>query len=495
MTLRWVPQSLFARLLAAHLAVILFTLTAVGFLFAYLMDRYYFTAREWELTSQAENVAEMLAIEFKAGNPGEVARMAQTLASSLDIQVRVIDREKNEVAFAQSRHSGNDIVVYPDLSEIDHVLQGGFLSKKLYGPALQRLLVAIPIFKEEENNPSNEQKVIGAIIISAPLSSIRSTIAQISRLFFFSFIFAILVAGSFAFPLAKSISRPLHAMTQAALALRKGNFKEQISVQATGELGQLSAAFNQAVTELQKTLQEQQRLQMLRQNLVANVSHEFRAPLTSIQGFVDAMLEGYVQEEEKEKFLNIILGNTMHLKGLVDDLMEFASLESGYAELHPVAVSPESVAEKAMNTVLPQIRQKNHQLNYYPDNPLPQAHGDPDRIYQILVNLLENAINYTPDGGAIDLKIRGEDDHVIFSVTDNGLGIPAEELPHIWERFHKVDKARDRANRGKGLGLAIVHRLVQLHHGRVEVESELASGSTFSVILPVGKAEKKSGHH
>ncbi|MEW5921473.1 MAG: HAMP domain-containing sensor histidine kinase [Bacillota bacterium] len=504
--LKWRPPGFFGKLLAAHLVVILITLVAVGFFFSYLVEKYFFSAHEWELTDQGEKIAEMLAVEFQSGNYEEVIKMSRTLALSMGVKIRVIDNQKNEVVSAMPQGSDSDPGVDLEPKEIDYVLQGDNLSKKVYGPATQRLLVAMPIFKEEGGEEADsdpqadppEPEIIGAITVSAPLSSIKATVARVSRLVLFSFFFATIVAGLLAFSLSKTISRPLQAMTRAAREMAKGNFRSRISVNDTGELGQLAATFNQAVEEVDKTVQEQKRLQALRQNLVASVSHEFRAPLTSIQGFVDAMLEGFIREEERDKYLKVILSNTLHLNRLVDDLLELASIESGYIQLRREVVSPRSLAERALDTVLPQAREKEISLEHKYGENLPAIRGDQDRLYQVLVNLLENAIAYTPAGGKIVLESRryvdaGDDESsesnevkakIIFMVSDNGAGIPPEEIPYIWERFYKVDKARNRAHKGKGLGLAIVRELVHLHHGQVKVDSIPEKGSTFSVILP-----------
>lgn len=484
MNTKLTPQSLFTKLLAAHLVVILITLLAVGFLFSYLMDRYFMTAREADLRIQAENGAQELAVEFKSGNLAEVRIMSQTLSRSMGAKVRVINEENEQIALAlpdESVETGVDL----DDSEIEDVLHGNTVAKKIYGPAMQRLLVAIPIFQEEEDGDPENPSVIGAIIVSAPTTAIKTAAAQTSRLVLYSLAFATVVAGIFAFSLSKSISRPIQAMTRAALAMKEGNFSTRIEINDKGELGQLAATFNQAADSMKTTLDEQKRLQDLRQNLVASVSHEFRAPLTSIQGFVDAMLEGFVHDEEKEKYLHIILNNTMHLNRLVNDLLELASIESGYIELQWEDVSPYLLAERAANTVLPQAKDKEITLDFHCAPGMPPLRGDSNRLYQVLVNLLENAITHSPAGGNVILECTSTSKAVTFSVHDNGVGIPPEEIQNIWERFYKVDKSRNRAHKGKGLGLAIVKELVLLHHGQVSVNSTPGKGSTFTVTLPM----------
>ena len=492
MQINWRPRSLFGKLLLAHLIVILITLLAIGIYFSYLVEKYFSSAHEWEITGQVEKIAEMLAMEFRAGNYEEVEKMSETLALSTDAKIRIIDEQKNNVVISIPQEGDFEPGVDLEPNEIDFILQGDSLSKKIYGPVLQRQLVAMPIFKEAPVEKDEEElvavvpEVIGVIIVSAPLTSIKATITQISRLVLYSFFFAAIVAGMLAFSLAKTISRPLQAMTRAARDMVKGNFRSCINISDTGELGQLAATFNQAVEEVNKTVQEQKRLQALQQNLVTNVSHDFRAPLTSIQGFAEAILEGFIREDEKEKYLRIILSNTLHLKRLVDDLLEFASIESGHARLRWEEVSPYRMAKRALDTVFPKARDKQIRLDYAAGESLPTIWGDNNKLYRVLVNLLENAIAYTPEGGKVLLQswLDGENENIIFAVSDNGIGIPPEEIPYIWERFHKVDKARNRAQRGKGLGLSIVRKLVGLHHGQVKVESEPGKGSTFFVILP-----------
>lgn len=483
---KWKPGSLFGKLLAAHLVVIVITMLVVGFFLTYLVEKYFFSAREYELVTKAENVAGMLADEFHRGSFDEVEKMAQTLAYSLDMKIRVFLPNKEEIVTALPKDEVGGDEVGLEEGEIDQVLEGNTMSKKMYGPGIQQILVAMPVMQEsqEEVICGLPPKIMGVITVNAPLTGITATIAQISRLTLYSGILAAIIAGILAFSLAKNISLPLQAMTKAARELVKGNFKSRIEVNTSGELQELAATFNQAVDEVEKTVAEQKRLQALQQNLVANVSHEFRAPLTSIQGFADAMLEGFVTEEERERYLRVILDNTLHLNRLVNDLLELSSLESGHVQFKWGSVCPRELAAKALHSIEPKAREKNILLKHHFARELALLWGDENRLYQVLINLLENAITYTPPLGQISLIVEGKDDKIIFTVRDNGSGIPASDLPHIWDRFFKVDKARNRAQKGKGLGLAIARELVHLHHGQVTVSSTPGQGSSFSVLLP-----------
>ncbi len=516
------PGSLFFRLLAANLLVVLTTLIAVSYSFSYLAEDYFFSAREWELTSQARKVAEVLGKELQFGTQHETKKVANALAASMDVKIRVIDptsepqQEQTIVATPEGEEEDTQIGLEP--YEIDHVLQGDTLSKKVMGPGMQRFLVAMPVFREytsedeggvleeilgdeepgelapgeEVNEGDGGEEVIGVITVSAPLSGIEATVAHLSRLTTYSGIFAAAIAGILALSLSKTISKPLRQMTRSARELVKGNFQSRIEVTPSGEMGELAETFNQAVDEIEKTMDEQKRLQQLRQYLLASVSHEFRAPLTSIQGFAEAMLDGFVEDEEdREQYLKVILDNTNYLKRLVNDLLELSSIESGHVELRWEKISPGSLLERVFQSVAPKAADKNIGITYGCAAELEYIWGDKDRLYQVLLNLMENAVSYTPEGGRVALYAGKEGEEAVFTAADSGPGIPADDIPFIWEKFYKVDKARTRADKGKGLGLAIVKELVEKHSGRVSVESEPGAGSTFYVTLPLTPPELK----
>ena len=490
--------NLFFKLLGAHLLVVLITLLAVSLVFSYLVEEYFFSTREWELALQAEKVAETLKEEIQSGNHEQVKIVAGALAASMDLKIRVIDpmeeHREQEIITVAPVDEKEETQLGLEQREVDYVLEGNSYSKKVFGPEMQRLLVAIPVFQKTEydnveNGSDNPQEVIGVITVSAPLTGVQATVAQLSRLFTYSGLIAAAVAGALALSLSKTISKPLQVMTQAARELVKGNFRSRIDVNDTGEMGELGTTFNQAVDEMEKTVEEQKRLQELRQNLVANVSHEFRIPLTSIQGFAEAMQDGLVVEEkERERCLQLILDNTFYIKRLVSDLLELSSIESGHIQLQWVQLSTKDLIDRVIHSARQKAESKNITLECEQHLPI-YMEGDEDRLFQILINLLDNAITYTPEGGYIKVEALEKEEEITFVVKDNGSGIPEEDLPHIWERFYKVDKARSRANKGKGLGLAITRELVHLHRGNVSVKSTPGKGSAFYVHLPKKQGE------
>lgn len=232
------------------------------------------------------------------------------------------------------------------------------------------------------------------------------------------------------------------------------------------------------ITELKK-------LERMRIEFVANVSHELRTPLTAIRGFVETLKEGAIDDpENNRRFLNIIEAHTERLNNLINDLLQLSKIESQEIKMEFQPVVLKELVEGVVSNFKEAIKQKAHiiEINIPPD--FPTIEVDPQRIEQVFINLLDNAIKFTPQKGRICIKAvdRGEDIRV--EVSDTGIGIPQEHLPRIFERFYRVDKARSRELGGTGLGLSIVKHIVQAHRGKVGVESELGKGSNFFFILP-----------
>ncbi|MEB3100525.1 two-component system histidine kinase PnpS [Ferviditalea candida] len=234
------------------------------------------------------------------------------------------------------------------------------------------------------------------------------------------------------------------------------------------------------------------RLEKMRSEFVANVSHELKTPITAIKGFAETLLGGAVQDRETaEAFLQIIHDESDRLNRLIEDILQLSKIESKKAPMYFAPVHMASFAAQTMEMMESTAAKRNIRLEKQLDDEI-YLEADEDRLRQILINLLSNGINYTPEGGIVKLivepvldKDNGEYDHVRIIVKDTGIGIPKSDVPRIFERFYRVDKARSRGSGGTGLGLSIVKHLVELHRGTIRVESMVGAGSSFIIELPV----------
>ncbi|MBC7107085.1 MAG: PAS domain-containing protein, partial [Firmicutes bacterium] len=240
------------------------------------------------------------------------------------------------------------------------------------------------------------------------------------------------------------------------------------------------------VVALLRDITEYRRLEQMRTEFVANVSHELRTPLTSIRGFLETLLDGAVDDPPTaRRFLETMALEAERLARLIDDLLQLSRLEDRRVVLRRERVDMAVIVARVVDIFRAGAREKGLELGYHVQTHLPPVAGDPDMLARVLVNLVDNAVKYTPEGGRITVRAEAADGHVRVSVSDTGVGIPEESLPRVFERFYRVDKSRAREQGGTGLGLAIVKHIVEAHGGRVWARSEVGRGSTFTFELPV----------
>ena len=233
-----------------------------------------------------------------------------------------------------------------------------------------------------------------------------------------------------------------------------------------------------------KDITEEKRVEAIKRDFVANVSHELRTPLASIKGYSETLLDGGIEKSRQSEFLRVIDRHATRMSRIIDDLLILSKLES---HTMPIITTPVDIKELLASTrkgFEKQARDKGIRLTSGIPYGLPGVSGDRDRLEQVVANLLDNAIKYTPSGGEVHISATAEGSTVRVDVKDTGIGIPEEDMPRIFERFYRVDKARSRELGGTGLGLAIVKHIVHGHNGRLHVESTPGVGSTFSIMIP-----------
>ncbi|MED3654422.1 ATP-binding protein [Heyndrickxia sporothermodurans] len=226
------------------------------------------------------------------------------------------------------------------------------------------------------------------------------------------------------------------------------------------------------------------RLEKMRSEFVANVSHELKTPITSLKGFAETLLDGAMYDPEIAKsFLTIIHDESERLHRLITDILHLSKIEQHQLPFHPEPLNVTGVIYETIDTIQEEINKKQLTIKLPNQKPV-IIDAEKDRLQQIILNLVANAVTYTPDKGTIEIGIVEKDDQIELTVKDTGIGISKEELPRIFERFYRVDKARSRNSGGTGLGLAIVKHLVESHHGSIQVDSEEGKGTLFTLTLP-----------
>lgn len=281
---------------------------------------------------------------------------------------------------------------------------------------------------------------------------------------------------------AESITIPLRKLNIAVENIRKGNLEEKVEIAARDEIGHLASAFNHLTEELIVN-------QRLRKRLLADIAHELNTPLTVIGGNLEGMLCGIVSKEDQQ--IKSIHEEVTHLSKLIGDLKDLSLAEAGQLELEIGPIDMQRFLTRMVQTLTPFAEENQLKLIYEPSI-TPIIQGDSQRIHQIFSNLLTNALRYTPPEGVITIGTRsienGGNHWLGVTICDTGVGIAADELPYIFNRFYRTSRSRSRKSGGSGIGLAIVKELVEIHDGRVTVQSQLGMGSRFTVYLPVNNS-------
>jgi signal transduction histidine kinase len=299
---------------------------------------------------------------------------------------------------------------------------------------------------------------------------------RVNRAIFLAALGAAAVSLVIGVVLARSLTRPLQEITRATQAVAQGDLTQQVPVRTDDELGRLATSFNQMSTDLAHSRD-------LRRQMTADIAHDLRTPLSLILGHAEALSEG-VLPPTAETF-DVIHDEARRLNRLVEDLRLLSLAEAGELPLATRPVQPQSLLERAVAAYSPAAQQKQVELALDAPANLPDVLADPDRMAQVLDNLVANALRYTPENGRIQLSARQKNHAIQLKVQDSGPGMDATELVHVFDRFYRGDKARQRHEGGSGLGLAIAKSIVVTHNGRIWAESAPEQGAAFIIELPL----------
>lgn len=318
----------------------------------------------------------------------------------------------------------------------------------------------------------------GMIFLYVPLAKISELTKDFSYLWLIGGVAFIAVALSVGFIMIDRLTRPLVDMKRAAKRVSKGDYSTRVIIHSNDEVGQLAAAFNQMSASIQ---QEDNR----KREFLADVSHELRTPISYIKGYSEGLASGVIQSsQEQQKYLKLINREAGRMGKLVSDLLDLSKIDAGQftLERHPFPLA--QLVEDFVQKYSQVLTEKHISLSIHL-NPDIIIDGDEGKVEQILQNIMDNAVRYTDNGGTITILLEKHPYGVSVEISDTGIGIPAEDLMKITERFYRVNKARSRSNGGTGLGLAIAEKLITLHYGKIEIESELGKGTTVRLLFRV----------
>ncbi len=505
-------NSLRLKLLFSHLALTVLAIGVAGGVLLLSLERYFLDATEQSLLAQARITAQTLIPGAMTAGP-QVAQQAafsnvtqQRLESNIAVQTQnlaapeaVVPQSDMDLSYLaattlqlntqlETRVRVLDVrgVVLLDSTGVisgealsgdelvQEALTGQYASRASAVGSGATMSLALPVMVSD--------KLVGVVYLSQPLRDVYIVLRDLRLRWIGSTVLALILSCVVGLLFSRAITQPVRRLTEAAGDVAQGRFDTAVPIGSRDELGRLSRAFNDMTARLRAARQMQT-------DFVANVSHELRTPLTSVKGTIETLRAGAIDDVDvRDRFLETIEGETDRLIRLVNDLLLLTRADSEALNLRREPLDMAELARVTAERLRPQAGAGALTVNIEADPDAPLAWADQDRVAQVLLNVLDNALKYSRPGGAVTIRVGAQDELVLVQVRDTGVGIPAEHLPRIGERFYRADKARARsrgvAAGGSGLGLAIAQAFVQAHGGKLWIESAEGVGTTVSFTLP-----------
>lgn len=480
--------SIRARLLASLLAVAVVAAAGLSVYFLKELEGFALRKLEERLSAEAKVAASLLGSVYEetGGTPGSggpvdskvLGRALQRLSPEIASRMRVIDADGK--AIADSRGSATSAEDYRKRPEIAAALAGRYgATTRVTSDGRVALYVAVPI--------QAQGKVVAASYVSASTFSILTLLrAYRERLVIVVLAFAVamlLLTELF----SRWLAAPLHELAVGAAAFARGDTSVRVRPSGSRETREVAVAFNKMAEEVDAVVTELRAEEKRKSRFVSDVSHELRTPLTAIRGAAETLLDDDVPREDAERFLSTIITESDRLTRLANDLLTLQRIEGATGELPLRRLPLADVAQRAVSALEPLLDARGVAVQVEGQGGV--VLGDPDRLQQVVANLVDNASRVSPEGGVVRVALAREGRWISLSVIDQGPGIPADDLPHLFERFYRSQTSRDRSTGGAGLGLAIVRAIVDAHAGELEAENLAEGGSRFTVRLPAIEPE------
>lgn len=466
-------RSIATRWMMNTLSVVTLLLVVANVCVYYFTKQYYYGSAESYVISEA-NAAEMVLVrlyeDLSTNFSSEVRHIIENFDKKNQMEMMSINRA-GEVTLSSSGFSPDKTYNMPDyeaaLKSEDGM--GVFLGRD----GGENILAVTIVLTTSSSSVSALRFVTSLTFVDNQLSGIMFTALIISAV-----ILLIVVLTGLYF--VKSICVPLVQISSTAKKLAKGDFSERLPITSNDEIGQLSRAFNEMADGLENAEQ-------IKNDFISSVSHELRTPLTAIKGWGETLNLGY-DPETFTKGMKVITGETQRLERMVEELLDFSRIQSGHFTLQMTTIDVIAELEDAMLIYIDKAKKEGITLTYNEPEFLCAVNGDKNRLRQVFINIIDNALKYTETGGSIDILAEKNDSSVVISVADSGVGIAPEDLPKVKQKFYKANSTKH----GSGIGLAVADEIITMHGGLLEVESELGYGTTVTITLPLAPKKERS---
>ena len=443
---------------------------------AVIYTNHYMGEKKEELTSQGEKIAAAYSEAYRTGDLSELSYELQILESYMEAGIVLVNRD-GKVVLTSPGFDGvliGDNLVYEELTE--RVTNGEIVTYQLRKGEvfdMPMLVVGYPV----------SEGYLSGIFMCRPLPEIEASLMEMYQMSVLSLLIVSILGLIVSFLTVKHVALPLVEMNRAAKIIANGDFEQRVEVHSNDEVGGLAESFN----HMAESLQAHEKVQ---KDFIANISHDLRSPLTSMNGFLTAMLDGTIPPEKQEKYLKIVLEETDRLSRMTQGIVELSRAQSSAIMLEETDFDINELIRGNIEMLEPQLKEKQVHIRGIYDEEQTMVRGDKDKISRVLQNLLSNAAKFSPECGVIEVEttLQGKK-KVLISIKDEGPGISQEDQKYVFDRFFKADTTRNEDKVGSGIGLAIAKEFMLAHGENITVKSEEGKGATFAFCLKLAEKE------
>lgn len=463
-------KSLVKRQFLQYITTILVCMILMGGMLSVVYTKHYMEDARQELIDQGEKIAYAIDKAYNTGNISNLAYEMQVLEEYMGAGILLVN-EEGVIVLASPGLDGKllgNVLSYTEL--VQGVRDGNIVSvetgaSSIFGVPM--LIVGYPLSKGQ----------LSGIFMCRSMPELQVSLYEMYHSGIVILLLVFLITALVSLHTSRKMTQPLMEMNRAAKEIADGNFEKRVEITSQDELGQLANSFNYMAESLNN-------IEKSRRSFIANVSHDLRSPLTSIQGFLTAMLDGTIPPEKHEHYLKIVLEESQRLSRLAEGIVDLSRAQSSKIILEKSKFDINAVIRENSALLEPQLEQKQMQIRVSFVEEQTFVYADQDKISRVVQNLLNNAVKFSKQQGSIEIETSfSGKNKVLVSVTDHGAGISEEDQKYIFDRFYKADATRNQDKTGAGLGLSIVREFIQAHGETVAVKSKLGEGSTFVFSL------------
>lgn len=472
-------KSIFLRYFTATAAILLASFVVFGTALFFIVSNTWQQSEDKLLTKNVKTISSLAGALLEQGNGGFDQQIGSTVAAVsqiIDADIYIVDVNGNTIVCSHQQYDCNHKAISVPESIMNKTASGKFTERGTMGDIYTDTCYTVgePVY-------CNGYRV-GATFASVSMSQYAKSPYDIIKALFWYEICILLIAFIVIYIITGRMTRPLRQMAQAAKKMEQGNFIVNIPVTQRDEVGLLCDAFNKMSASLGS-------LEEMRRGFISSVSHELKTPMQTISGFIDGILDGTIPPQDQHKYMQIVSAETKRLSRLVNSMLQLSRLENNAVKLNETKFNITDMLMNILFSFEARINEKQLDIRGLSDAVPVTVNADKDLIHQVLYNLIENAIKFTPENGYIYIRVdMGKHNTVVVHIRNSGEGLTRQEMSKVFERFYKTDRSRSTDKTGMGFGLFIVKKIVALHNGNIVVGSIKGEYTSFEVTLPNARA-------